>query len=100
MAGKTTAISDEEFLLLCIKHAENIKINYTAVVRDLGYSSDKVASNRMRNLRKKLQSSKQEGGAGEDAEDETQVEQPTTTTETDEEPKRKKQRGRKRKAST
>ncbi|KAK6538920.1 hypothetical protein TWF694_010474 [Orbilia ellipsospora] len=96
MVGVSISVSDKEFLLCCIEHAKDIKIDYSAVAKDLGYSSNVAAANRMRAIKKKIEakksSSKPNEGAGAE---EDQAADKTPEKVGKPEPKR---RGRKRKS--
>ncbi|KAJ6261297.1 hypothetical protein Dda_3966 [Drechslerella dactyloides] len=54
------AVDNETFLLCCLQHTTDPKIDLAAVAKDLGYASATVVGNRLRSLRKKLQSEKDE----------------------------------------
>ncbi|KAF3909777.1 hypothetical protein AA313_de0210453 [Arthrobotrys entomopaga] len=96
MVGVSSAVTDEEFLLCCIEHAKNVKIDFAAVAKDLGYASDKVAGNRMRAIKKKIEAKKSETNDSPSVKDEPA---PDKTLEKDDEPEHKpKRRGRKRKS--
>ncbi|KAF3907967.1 hypothetical protein ABW21_db0208344 [Orbilia brochopaga] len=87
------SVDNETFLLCCLEHVQDLKIDMAAVAKDLGYASATAAGNRLRNMRKKLESDK--GGK------QTEAVAPKDEKETDAKPKTTaKPRGKKRKKSS
>ncbi|KAK6354861.1 hypothetical protein TWF696_003992 [Orbilia brochopaga] len=58
--SRGSGADNETFLLCCLEHVQDLKIDFAAVAKDLGYSSATAAGNRLRNMRRKIQSDKGE----------------------------------------